>query len=107
MIPPLPPPNGIVRDGALPGHPRRERGDFVEGHAGVIADAPLRRPERDVVLDAVAGEDLNLAVVHLDRAGHDDLTLGMGEDLPDAGVEAEEARRPVELLEHRVENAAA
>ena len=57
-----------VRDGALPGHPRRERGHLVERHVRVIADAALRRAERDVVLHAVAGEDLDLAVVHLDRA---------------------------------------
>jgi hypothetical protein len=49
----------------------------------------------------------DLTVVHLDRAGHDDLTLGVGQDLPDARVEAEEPRRAVELLEHRIENAAA
>ena len=93
-----------VRDGALPRHPRGERGHFVERHVGVIADAALRRAERDVVLHAVAGEDLDLAVVHLDRARHDDLPLGVGEDLPDAGIEAEDARGAVELLEHRVED---
>ena len=87
-----------VRDGALPGHPRRERRHFVERHAGVVADAAFGRAERDVVLHAVAGEDFDLAVVHLDRTGDDDLALGMGEDFPDAGLEVENARRAVELL---------
>ena len=96
-----------VRDGALPRHPGGQRRDFVERDVGVIADAALGRAERDVVLHAVAGEDLDLAVVHLDRAGDGDLPLGMREDLPDAGIEPEQARRAVELLEHRVENAAA
>ena len=68
---------------------------------------PLAGPERDVVLHAVAGEDLDLAVVHLHRTRDDDLPLGVREDLPDAGIEVEDARRAVELLEHRVENAAA
>ena len=96
-----------VRDGALPRHPRRERGHFVERDVGVIADAALGRTERDVVLDAVAGEDLDLAVVHLDRARDGDLALGVGEDLPDARVETQQPRCAVELLEHRVEDAAA
>ena len=65
-----------VRDGALPGHPRGQRGHFVERDAGVIADAALGRAERDVVLHAIAGEDLDLAVVHLHRTRHDDLPLG-------------------------------
>ena len=87
-----------VRDGALPRHPRGQRRDLVERDAGVIADAALGRTERDVVLHAVAGEDLDLAVVHLHRARDDDLALGVGEDLPDAGLEVEDARRLVELL---------
>src|SRR5919197_846744 len=95
---------GDVRDGALPRHPRRERRDFVEIHAGVIADAALRRTERDVVLHAVAGEDFDLAVVHLHRTRNDDLTFGTGEDLPDARFEGEESRGAVELLEHRAED---
>ena len=95
-----------LRDRALPRHPRRQRRHFVERDVGVIADAALGRAERDVVLHAVAGEDLDLAVVHLDRARHDDLPLGMGEHLPDAGIEIENARRAFELLEHRAEERA-
>src|SRR5262249_48108451 len=79
---------------------------FVERHAGVVADAALRGTERDVVLDAVAGEHFDLAVVHLHGAGHGDLAFGMRQDFPDARVEAEDARGPVELLKHRIENAA-
>src|SRR4029079_13774146 len=65
-----------VRDGALPRHPRGERRHLVERDAGVIPDAALRRTERDVVLNAVAREDFDLAVVHLYGAGDDDLSLG-------------------------------
>ena len=65
-----------VRHRALPGHPRGERGDLVERNVRVIADPALRRTERDVVLHAVSGEHFDLAVVHLDRAGDGDLTLG-------------------------------
>ena len=72
----------------------------------MIADAPLRRSERDVVLHAVAGEDFDLAVVHQHRARDDDLPLGVRENSPDAWIEVENARRAVELLQHRGENGA-
>ena len=98
---------GHVRHRALPRHPRGERRDLVERDVGVVADAALGRTERDVVLHAVAGEDLDLAVVHLHRARHRDLPLRVRQDFPDAGVEPQQPRRSVELLEHRVENAAA
>ena len=93
-----------VRDGALPRHPGGQRRHLVERHAGVIADAALGRAERDVVLHAIAGEDLDLAVVHLHRTGHGDLPLGMRQDLPDARLEVEQAGRSVELLQHRPED---
>src|SRR5687767_7743063 len=92
-----------MRDGALPRHPCGERGHFVERDTGVIPDAPLGWTERDVVLDAVAGEDFDLAVVHLDRTRHRDLAFRMGEDFPDARIEPEQAGGDVEFLEHRVE----
>ncbi len=95
-----------VGDGAFPGHPRRERGDLVQGDVGVVPDAPLGGTKGDVVLHAVPGEDFDLAVVHLDRTGDRDLALGVREDLPDAGFEIEDARRSVEFLEHCIEDAA-
>ena len=95
-----------LRHGALPRHPRRQRRHLVERDVRVIADAALRRSERDVVLHAVAGEDLDLAAVHLHGAGDDDLPLGVREHLPDARVKIQNARRALELLEHRVKNAA-
>jgi hypothetical protein len=105
--PPLAAAERDVGHRAFPGHPGGQRGDLVQRDAGMIADATLRGAERDVVLDSIAGEHLDLAVVHLDRTRHDDLTFGMGQHLPDAGVEPEEPGRPVELLKHRIENAAA
>ena len=96
-----------VRHRAFPRHPGRQRRHLVERDVGVIADAALGRTERDVVLHAVAGEDLDLPVVHLHRARHGDLPLRVRQDFPDAGVEPQQPRRSVEFLEHRVENAAA
>ena len=43
-----------VDQGALPGHPHRQRPDFVEVGRRVVAQAALGRAARDVVLDAVA-----------------------------------------------------
>src|SRR5262249_59213244 len=57
---------GDVDDGALPGHPHRQRFDLVQGDVWVVPDAALGGAAIDVVLDAVAGEDLYAAVVHLD-----------------------------------------
>ena len=67
---------------------------------------PLAGPSVMLYMHPIAGEDLDLAVVHLHRARHGDLPLGMGEDLPDAGIEVEDAGRPIELLEHRAKDAA-
>ena len=95
-----------VRHGALPCHPGGEGGHFVEGDLRVIADAAFRRAEGDVVLDAVAREDLDLAVVHQHGTRDDDLPLRVREDAPDAGIEIEQTGGAIELLEHRREDGA-
>ncbi len=92
-------------DRALPRHPRGECRDLVERHARVIADAALGGAERDVVLNAIAGEDFDPAVVHQDRARHDDLTFGVRQNLPDVRLQSEQARGAIELLQHRAEDA--
>ena len=46
-------------DRALPGHPHREGLDLVERDVLVVADAALGRAAAEVVLDAIAGEDLD------------------------------------------------
>ena len=43
-----------VDEGALPGHPHRQRADVVEVGLRVVSQAALGRSARDVVLDAVA-----------------------------------------------------
>ena len=91
-----------VDDGALPGHPHRERLDLVERDAGMEADAALRGAPRDRVLDAVPGEDLDLLVVHLDRYGHGQLALRQAQELARSGVEREEVRGAFELDERKL-----
>ena len=103
MMPPLPPPNGMWATAHFQVIQAASAVTSSSDDVRVIADAALGGTERDVVLHAIAGEDLDLAVVHLHRTGDDDLPLGMGEDLPDAGFEIENAGRAIELLEHVVE----
>ena len=68
---------------ALPRHPGGERGALAERDLGVVADAALRRAEHGRVLDAVAGEDLDRAVVAAERDADDDRALGVAEPLGD------------------------
>ena len=80
---------GDVDHRALPGHPGGQGADFVERDVGRVADAALARAARDGVLDAVAGEDFDAAVVHGHGDMNDDLAGGIAQHLPDAGVEIE------------------
>ena len=80
---------GDVDDGALPGHPGGERADFVERDVGSVTDAAFGGSAGDGVLDAVAGEDFDRAVVHADGDVNDDFAGGIAEDLPDALIEVE------------------
>ena len=85
-------------DRALPGHPHRERLDLVEADVLVVADAALGRAAAEVVLDAVAGEDLDRAVVHLHREVDGQLAARLAQDAAQAGVEVEALGGKVELL---------
>ena len=58
---------------------------------------PLAGPRPEVVLDAVAGEDLDRAVVHLDREVDGELATRLAQDLAQAGVEVEPFGGQVEL----------
>ena len=65
---------GDVDDGALPGHPTGEGSHFVQGNVGGEADSAFGRTTGDGVLDAVAGEDLNAAVIEFYRDINSDFT---------------------------------
>jgi len=80
---------GDVDDGALPGHPGGEGADFIQSYVGRVADATLCGAARDGVLDAIAGEDLDGAVVHADGDVDDEFAGGVAEDFPDAGIKVE------------------
>src|SRR6185369_13037772 len=67
-------------DRALPGHPHGEGLDLVERDVLVVADAALGRAAAEVVLDAIAGEHLDGAVVHLHGEVDGELAAGLAED---------------------------
>ena len=66
---------GQVHRGALDRHPGRQRHHLLERHVGVVAHAALARAARQVVLDPVALEVGDAAVVHLDRHVDDQRAL--------------------------------
>ena len=84
-------------DRALPGHPHREGLDLVERDVLVVADAALGRPAAQVVLDAVAGEDLDRPVVHVDREVDGELAARLAQDQAHARIEVEALGGEVEL----------
>ena len=56
-----------------------------------------------VVLDAVAGEDLDVPVVLQDRERNRQLTIWLTQNIPGSFVEAQEVGGEAELVSHRVE----
>ena len=81
--------------------PRLEHGqghDFVAVDGGIEADTPLERPARVVVLGAVAGEDLDAAIIHAHGAGDDQHPLGRREHLAPDGIEIHGLIDAVEIM---------
>jgi hypothetical protein len=97
-MPPLAPAEGDVVQGALVRHPGAQRFYLVEGDLMVVSNAALVGTEDVVVLHPIALEQPVLAVVELDREVHDQLVLGLGEDLPQVPGQVHEVRRLLELL---------
>src|SRR4029078_635588 len=83
---------------ALPGHPHGEGLDLVEGHVLVVADTALGRAAAEVVLDSIAGEALDAAVVHVDREVNGELATGLAQDAAHALVQPEALGGEIELL---------
>ena len=63
----------------------------------MVADAALRGAADDGVLHAVAGEDAEAPVVHLDRELHDRRAAIFLDDLHEAGIELQALRGFIEL----------
>ncbi|ETH22313.1 hypothetical protein L564_1785 [Bordetella pertussis CHLA-15] len=88
-----------VDGGILDRHPGRQRHHFRQGHVLVETHAALARAARRIVLDAVALEVGDAAVVHFDRHVHDQRALGTLERLDPAGQRTQVRRDAVDLLQ--------
>ncbi len=89
---------GEINQGVFPGLEHRQGHDFVAIDRDVVADAALERPAGVAVLGAIAGEDLDFAVVHADWAGDRQDAFGAGEDLPPDRVEVHRLIDAVEIF---------
>jgi hypothetical protein len=85
-------------DGGLPGHQRGERANLVDVDLGVEADAALIGAAGAVVLDPVAGVDMDLAVGQLHRDLDGDLAVGGPEDDANVVGEAQVVGGDVEVV---------
>ncbi len=63
----------------------------------MVADASLRRPAIDVVLDPIAGEHSQVVVVHLDGEVAGELPLHLPQHLAQPRLELDDLGRGVEL----------
>ena len=94
---------GDAGDRGLPGHQRGERADLVDVDLGVEADAALVGPAGAVVLDPVAGEDVDLAVGELDRDLDGDLAVRGPEHDPEVVGELQAVGGDLEVVADDVE----
>ncbi len=86
-----------AQERALEAHPERQRRALAERDAGGVAHAALGRPEREGVLDPVAGEALHLAAVAAHREVDDDRASRLQQAGAGVGVEAKQVGGLVEL----------
>ena len=89
MMPPLAPPKGMLTTAHFQVIQEARARTSSRETSGRVADAAFGGAAGDGVLDAVAGEDFDGAVVHGDGDVDDDFAGGIAEDLPDALIEVE------------------
>ena len=78
-----------VHHRAFPGHPGRQGAHFIERDVGSEANSALGRSANNGMLDAIAGEDLQAAVVELHRDVHRQLERRGAQHFPKTLVEAQ------------------
>src|SRR5438034_1101099 len=93
----LGPAEGNVHERGLPRHDGGQSQHLVVVGLRVVADAALARPPCAVVLDAVAGEHLDVAVVHPHRHLHLHFAERGEQDAPQVALEVDEVGGAVEL----------
>ena len=93
----LGPAKGQVEQGALPGHQRSQCPHFVEVGVGVIAQATLERTPGPVVLDPIATEREDGAVIGVDGHLHIDLSVRLGQQDPYVVFDVEQCCGPFDI----------
>ena len=92
-----------VYDSALPRHPHRQRAHLIKRDSSIVADATLGRPAIDVVLHTIAGEHLDVTVIHAHGKVDGQLTLWHAQRLADSRIQLKPLSRRLELFErHRI-----
>ena len=95
---------GQADQGAFPAHPDRQRRHLAHGQRIREARAALGRPQRQVVLDAKALEDLGRTVVAMHRAGDRERALRVEDPVAVAVGHVEMVGDAVELPAGHVED---
>ena len=95
---------GEADERAFPAHPHGEGGDFADGDALVETDAALGGTGGEVVLDAVAFEDGDAAVVAFDGEGDGETAAGILGAVADGLREADGVGGLVELAARHAED---
>jgi len=90
-------PEWDVHERGLPRHDGREAEHFVVVRLGVVPDATLAWSACAVVLDAVAGEHLDTAIVHPHRHFHLDFAERVHQDVPHVLLEVDQVGGALEL----------
>src|SRR6185312_17026989 len=76
-----------VDDRAFPRHPRSKSAHFVEADVRRIADTAFAGSARDGMLHTIAGEELNAAVIELNRNIDGQLARGIAQNFADTFIE--------------------
>ena len=94
---------GQTGEGAFPTHPHGEGSDLAEGDFRMVTETTLGRTEREVMLDAVAGENLGGAVVAMDGEGDGHGALRIFDAVTVVGRDFEAVSDDIELAAGHVE----
>ena len=87
-----------IQEGVFPSHKGRERTDFVQVGQRVIADATLVGAAGAIVLDPIAAENLDPAIVHAHRHLDSEFAPGAAEHLAQAVGEVEAVGGPIDEI---------
>ena len=95
---------GQIGERAFPAHPHGERRGFSHGKTGRETGAALGRAKRQVVLNAIALESLNAAVVHVNRERDRDGALRIHQPIAVVAIDFQVIGDDLELVASHLEH---